>query len=69
RWPWKLVFLGALPEDGSKFLGIASWCAYYVQISFQALVDRLSQTVPAATPPRGAGGNHETGDNALPASG
>lgn len=68
RWPWKLGSLGALPEDGSKFLGIASWCAYYMQVSFKALVDRLSQTVPGPTPTLGGGGNQETRENALPAN-
>ncbi len=34
---WRLF-----PEDGLKFLGTASWCGYYVPISFRSLVSTAS---------------------------
>ncbi|MBI4780345.1 MAG: hypothetical protein HY785_03375 [Oscillatoriophycideae cyanobacterium NC_groundwater_1537_Pr4_S-0.65um_50_18] len=35
RWIWQLDQWMFLLEDGIKWLGIASWCSYYVQTSFQ----------------------------------
>lgn len=41
-WLWRLGDWEYFVEDGAKWLGIASWCSYYVHTCHQLLVGRLA---------------------------
>lgn len=41
-WLWRLGHWEYFFEDGAKWLGIASWCSYYVHTSHQLLVSTFS---------------------------
>lgn len=47
-WLWRLGHWTFFFEDGAKWLGIASWCSYYVQTSYKLLLD--SRFGPAQHP-------------------
>ena len=43
---WSFGDWSFLVEDGAKFLALASWCSYYVRVSYQFVLDKPS-VVPA----------------------
>ena len=43
RWMWGMGHWVYFFEDGTKWLGIASWCSYYSQTSFHLLVGNRKQ--------------------------
>jgi hypothetical protein len=50
---WQFGDWSFLVEDGAKFLALASWCSYYVRVSYQFVLGR-----PSVVPARGPGPRH-----------
>jgi hypothetical protein len=48
RWLWRLGSWDVFVEDGAKFLGIASWCGYFVGTAY-GLLTALSGIAAAST--------------------
>lgn len=49
-WLWRIGQWEYFIEDGAKWLGIASWCSYYVTTSFQILARDSALTVAPVRP-------------------